>query len=188
VLSEDDWVTRGRDKVEWQNANPFQTKHTQKPKPPVSPLFTSRRLCKKAASSPFAIRGFCSAALGWGLPARCVPSGELCCGGAGGGGGGKLLGVFGLERGSWHLKADEEIAQFCSWGGQWMCSAAVVQINYILQLLLFCNIYSALQKYRNSKDKIALLAVESTYLQIWLKDEWANRAILSSRLTLSRIY
>lgn len=27
------------------------------------------------------------------------------------------MGVFGLERGSWHLKADEEIAQFCSWGG-----------------------------------------------------------------------
>ncbi len=52
-------------------------------------------------------------------------------------------------------------------------------MNYI-QLLLFCNIYSALQKYWNSKDKIALLAVESTYLQIWLKDEWANRAILSS--------
>ncbi len=28
-------------------------------------------------------------------------------------------------------------------------------------------IYSALHKYWNSKDKIALLAVESRYLQIW---------------------
>ncbi len=33
------------------------------------------------------------------------------------------------------------------------------------------NIYSALQKYWNSKDKIALLAVESRHLQIWLKYE-----------------
>ncbi len=37
-----------------------------------------------------------------------------------------------------------------------------------------CNIYvySALHKYWNSKDKIALLAVESRHLQIWLQDEY----------------
>ncbi len=36
-------------------------------------------------------------------------------------------------------------------------------------------IYSALQKYWNSKDKIALLAVESRHLQIWLKDEYETK-------------
>ncbi len=34
------------------------------------------------------------------------------------------------------------------------------------------GIYSALQKYWNSKDKIALLTVESRYLQIWLRWIW----------------
>ncbi len=37
------------------------------------------------------------------------------------------------------------------------------------------DIYSALQKYCNSKDKIALLAVESRHLQIWLKDEYETK-------------
>ncbi len=37
------------------------------------------------------------------------------------------------------------------------------------------RIYSALQKYWNSKDKIALLAVESRLLQIWLKDEYETK-------------
>ncbi len=37
------------------------------------------------------------------------------------------------------------------------------------------NIYSALHKYWNSKDKIALLAVESRHLQIWLKDEYETK-------------
>ncbi len=36
-------------------------------------------------------------------------------------------------------------------------------------------IYSALQKYWNSKDKIALLAVESRRLLIWLKDEYETK-------------
>ncbi len=36
-------------------------------------------------------------------------------------------------------------------------------------------IYSALQKYWNSKDKIALLAVESRHSQIWLKDEYETK-------------
>ncbi len=35
--------------------------------------------------------------------------------------------------------------------------------------------YSALQKYWNSKDKIALLAVESRPLQIWLKDQYETK-------------
>ncbi len=40
-------------------------------------------------------------------------------------------------------------------------------VSYLVQLvsLLYC-IYSALHKYWNSKDKIALLAVESRHLQI----------------------
>ncbi len=42
--------------------------------------------------------------------------------------------------------------------------------HYILNM-----IYSALQKYWNSKDKIALLAVESRHLQIWLKDEYETK-------------
>ncbi len=37
------------------------------------------------------------------------------------------------------------------------------------------NIYSALHKYWNSKAKIALLAVESRHLQIWLKDEYETK-------------
>ncbi len=36
-------------------------------------------------------------------------------------------------------------------------------------------LYSALQKYWNSKVKIALLAVESRHLQIWLKDEYETK-------------
>ncbi len=36
-------------------------------------------------------------------------------------------------------------------------------------------IYSPLHKYWNSKDKIALLAVESRHLQIWLKDEYETQ-------------
>ncbi len=41
-----------------------------------------------------------------------------------------------------------------------------------MNMLLNMEAYSALQKYWNSKDKIALLAVESRHLQIWLKDEY----------------
>ncbi len=37
------------------------------------------------------------------------------------------------------------------------------------------NTYSALHKYWNSKDKIALLAVESRHLPIWLKDEYETK-------------
>ncbi len=37
--------------------------------------------------------------------------------------------------------------------------------------------HSALQKYWNSKDKIALLAVESRHLQIWLKDEYEKKLL-----------
>ncbi len=37
------------------------------------------------------------------------------------------------------------------------------------------DIYSALHKYWNSKYKIALLAVESRHLQIWLKDEYETK-------------
>ncbi len=40
---------------------------------------------------------------------------------------------------------------------------------------IFLYIYSALQKYWNSKDKIALLAVESRHLQIWLKYEYETK-------------
>ncbi len=36
-------------------------------------------------------------------------------------------------------------------------------------------VYSALQKYWNSKDKIALLAVDSRRLLIWLKDEYETK-------------
>ncbi len=36
---------------------------------------------------------------------------------------------------------------------------------------IYIYIYSALHKYWNSKDKIALLAVESRHLKIWLKDD-----------------
>ncbi len=35
--------------------------------------------------------------------------------------------------------------------------------------------YSALHKYWNSKDKIALLAMESRHLQILLKDEYETK-------------
>ncbi len=37
------------------------------------------------------------------------------------------------------------------------------------------TVYSALQQYWNSKDKIALLAVELRQLQIWLKDEYKTK-------------
>ncbi len=37
------------------------------------------------------------------------------------------------------------------------------------------HICSPLHKYWNSKDKIALLAVESIHLQIWLKDEYETK-------------
>ncbi len=51
---------------------------------------------------------------------------------------------------------------------------------YIKSSSLFTTIqekllYSALQMYWNSKDKIALLAVESRHLQIWLKDEYETK-------------
>ncbi len=36
-------------------------------------------------------------------------------------------------------------------------------------------LYSALHKYWNSKDNIALLAVESRHLQIWLKYEYETK-------------
>ncbi len=36
-------------------------------------------------------------------------------------------------------------------------------------------IFSALQKYWNSKDNIVLLAGESRHLQIWLKDEYETK-------------
>ncbi len=36
---------------------------------------------------------------------------------------------------------------------------------------IYIYTYSALHKYCNCKDTIALLAVESKHLQIWLKDE-----------------
>ncbi len=36
-------------------------------------------------------------------------------------------------------------------------------------------IYSVLQKYWSNKDKIALLAMESRHLQIWLKDEYETK-------------
>ncbi len=36
-------------------------------------------------------------------------------------------------------------------------------------------IYSALQMYWNSKDKITMLAVESRRLLIWLKDEYETK-------------
>ncbi len=38
--------------------------------------------------------------------------------------------------------------------------------KFFLQIKQYIYIYSALQKYWNSKDKIALLAVESNHLQI----------------------
>ncbi len=38
-----------------------------------------------------------------------------------------------------------------------------------------CTIYSALHTYCNSKDKIALLAVESRHLQLLLKDEYDTK-------------
>ncbi len=45
------------------------------------------------------------------------------------------------------------------------------QWQYIFHNLL-SYIYSALHKYWNRKYKIALLAMESRHLQIWLKDEY----------------
>ncbi len=45
--------------------------------------------------------------------------------------------------------------------------AAVIYIY----IYIYIYTHSALQKNCNSKDKIALLAVESRYLQIRLKDE-----------------
>ncbi len=39
----------------------------------------------------------------------------------------------------------------------------------------YIYIHSVLQNYWNSKYKIALLAVESRHLQIWLKDEYETK-------------
>ncbi len=48
--------------------------------------------------------------------------------------------------------------------------------KYITHIYIYIlYIYSALHKYWNSKDKIALLAVESRHLQIWLKDEYETK-------------
>ncbi len=40
---------------------------------------------------------------------------------------------------------------------------------------IYTHTHSALHKYWNSKVKIALLAVESRHLQIWLKDEYETK-------------
>ncbi len=41
---------------------------------------------------------------------------------------------------------------------------------YIYDIFQYVCVYSALQKYWNSKETNALLAVESRHLQIWFKD------------------
>ncbi len=50
-----------------------------------------------------------------------------------------------------------------------------VSANGIRKTNLIQRAYSALHKYWNSKDRIALLAVESRHLQIWLKDEYETK-------------
>ncbi len=47
--------------------------------------------------------------------------------------------------------------------------------NNSFESLFQNSIYSALHKYWNSKDKFALLAVESRHLVIWLKDEYETK-------------
>ncbi len=42
-------------------------------------------------------------------------------------------------------------------------------------MFIYIYIYIVPSKYWNSKDKIALLAVESSHLQIWLKDEYETK-------------
>ncbi len=42
-------------------------------------------------------------------------------------------------------------------------------------ICIYIYTYSALHKYWDSKDNIALLAVESRHLQIWLKDEYETK-------------
>ncbi len=41
--------------------------------------------------------------------------------------------------------------------------------------IFILTVYSALHKYWKSKDKIALLTVESRHLQIWWKDEYETK-------------
>ncbi len=47
--------------------------------------------------------------------------------------------------------------------------------NIYIYIYIYIYTYSALHKYWDSKDKIALLAVESRHLQIWLKDEYETK-------------
>ncbi len=50
-----------------------------------------------------------------------------------------------------------------------------IYIYLSIYIYIYIYTYSALRKYWNSKDKIALLAVESRHLQIWLKDEYETK-------------
>ncbi len=44
-----------------------------------------------------------------------------------------------------------------------------------IYIYIYIYTYSGLHKYWNSKDKIALLAVKSRHLQIWLKEEYETQ-------------
>ncbi len=48
-------------------------------------------------------------------------------------------------------------------------------LSLYIYIYIHTHTYSALQKYWICKDKIALLAVESRHLQIWLKDEYDTK-------------
>ncbi len=66
-----------------------------------------------------------------------------------------------------------------------VCVYVSVCVCIYTHILLYIYRYSALQMCWNSNHKIALLAVESRHLQIWLKDEWDKTTechILASNL------
>ncbi len=55
-----------------------------------------------------------------------------------------------------------------------LCMILTIRI-FCVCVYIYIYTHSALQKYWKSKDKIALLAVESRHLQIWLKDEYETK-------------